>query len=119
MPRTRGGFKTRRRRKRLLKKARGYYGARSRLYTVANEAVEHALQYAYRDRRTKKREFRSLWIVRINAAVRESGMTYSRFIAGIKKAGVELDRKSLADIAYNDPGAFGKIIATAKKAVSA
>ncbi len=119
MPRARGGFKTRRRRKKLLKKAKGFYGARSRLYTVAHEAVEHALQYAYRDRRAKKREFRSLWIVRINAAVREQGLTYSQFMAGIKKAGIELDRKALAHIAYHDSGAFGKIVDTVKKTISA
>lgn len=119
MPRARGGFKTRRRRKKLLKKAKGYYGARSRLYTVAHEAVEHALQYAYRDRRNKKREFRSLWIIRINAAVRQLGLTYSQFMSGAKKAGIGLDRKALADIAYNDPGAFSKIVETAKKAISA
>ncbi|UCG79366.1 MAG: 50S ribosomal protein L20 [Nitrospirota bacterium] len=119
MPRARGGFKTRRRKKKLLKKARGYYGARSRLYNVANEAVEHALQYAYRDRRVKKREFRSLWIVRINAAARQLGMTYSQLMSGIKKAGIGLDRKALADIAYNDPDTFGKIVETAKKEITA
>lgn len=119
MPRARGGFKTRRRRKKLLSKAKGYYGARSRLYKVASEAVEHALQYAYRDRRAKKRDFRRLWIVRINAAVRGQGLTYSQFISGAKKAGIELDRKALANIAYSDPGAFGQIVDTVKKAIAA
>jgi len=119
MPRARGGFKTRRRRKKLLKKARGFYGARSRLYTIAHEAVDHALQYAYRDRRAKKRDFRRLWIIRINAAARELGLTYSQFMAGLKKAGIGLDRKALADIAYHDAQAFGKIVDTVKKAISA
>ncbi len=118
MPRAKGGFKTRRRRKKVLKMAKGYYGARSRLYKTATEAVDKALRYAYRDRRVKKREFRALWIVRINAAVRSLGLTYSQFISWAKKAGISLDRKALAYIAYNDPGSFGKIVETAKKAIS-
>jgi large subunit ribosomal protein L20 len=103
MPRARGGFKTRRRRKKILKMARGYYGAKSRLFRVATEAVDRSLRYAYRDRRVKKREFRSLWIVRINAAVRSLGMTYSQFMNGLVKA----------KIAVNDPNAFGKLVKVA------
>ena len=86
MPRAKGGFKTRRRRKKILEKAKGYYGAKSRLYRIATEAVDKALQYSYRDRRAKKRDFRALWIVRINAALRAVGMTYSQFMAGLKTA---------------------------------
>jgi large subunit ribosomal protein L20 len=119
MPRAKGGFKSRRRRKKLLEKAGGYYGARNRLYRVARESVEHALQYAFRDRRAKKREFRSLWIIRINAAVKSMGMNYSQFMSGLKKTGIELDRKTLADLAYNDPGAFGKIVETVRKEIPA
>ncbi len=115
MPRVRGGFKTKRRRKKLLKKARGYYGARSRLYRIAREAVDHALRHAYEDRRLKKRDFRRLWIIRINAAVRAVGMTYSQFMNGLKKANITLNRKVLADLAYNDPGAFNEIAQKAKK----
>ncbi len=113
MPRARGGFKTRRRRKKILKMAKGYYGAKSRLYRIATEAVDKSLRYAYRDRRVKKREFRSLWIVRINAAVRVLGMTYSQFIKGLSKAKIGLNRKALADIAVNDPSAFSQLVKTA------
>ncbi len=119
MPRAKGGFKTRRRRKKILKMAKGYYGARSRCYKVAKQAVEHALQYAYRDRRAKKREFRKLWIVRINAAARAAGLTYGQFIYGLKKAGIGLDRKVLADIAYNDPATFNELVEKARQAVAA
>ena len=119
MPRAKGGFKTRRRRKKVLKMAKGYYGARSRCYKVAKQAVEHALQYAYRDRRAKKRDFRRLWIVRINAAARQAGIRYSEFIHGLKKAGIELDRKVLAEIAYNDPKTFSELIEKAKAALAA
>lgn len=115
MPRVKGGFKTRRRRKRILDKAKGYYGARSRLYRTATEAVDKALQYSYRDRRVKKREFRSLWIVRISAAVRAMGLNYSQFMSGLKKANIILNRKALADIAYSDPKAFSQIAETVKK----
>jgi large subunit ribosomal protein L20 len=94
MPRAKGGFKTRRRRKKILEMARGYYGAKSRLYRIATEAVDKALQYAYRDRKNKKREFRSLWIIRINAALRAVGMNYSQFMAGLKKANISLNRKA-------------------------
>jgi large subunit ribosomal protein L20 len=114
MPRAKGGFKTRRRRKKILEKAKGYYGAKSRLYRIATEAVDKALQYAYRDRKAKKREFRSLWIVRINAALRSVGMTYSQFMAGLKKADIALNRKSLADMAYNDPAAFNQLVEKVK-----
>jgi len=114
MPRAKGGFKTRRRRKNILEKAKGYYGAKSRLFRVATEAVDKALQYAYRDRRVKKREFRALWNIRINAAARACGMTYSTFISGLKKADIALNRKVLADMAYNDPAAFSQLVEKVK-----
>jgi large subunit ribosomal protein L20 len=114
MPRAKGGFKTRRRRKNILEQTKGYYGAKSRLFRVATEAVDKALQYAYRDRRVKKREFRSLWTIRINAAVRACGMTYSQFMSGLKKANITLNRKVLADMAYNDPSAFNQIVEKVK-----
>jgi large subunit ribosomal protein L20 len=114
MPRAKGGFKTRRRRKKILERAKGYYGAQSRLYRVATEAVDKALQYAYRDRRAKKREFRSLWIIRINAAARALGMSYSQFMSGLKKANIALNRKALADMAYNDPSAFSQLVEKVK-----
>ncbi len=115
MPRVRGGFKTRRRRKKVLKMAKGYYGGKSRLYRVATEAVDKALRYAYRDRRVKKRECRSLWIVRINAAVRALGMTYSQFMNGLLKAKINLNRKVLADIAVRDPKAFDELVRIARE----
>ncbi len=115
MPRAKGGFKTRRRRKKILERAKGYYGAKSRLYRIATEAVDKALQYSYRDRKAKKREFRSLWIIRINAAVRALGLTYGQFMSGVKKAGIGLDRKALAYMAYHDPEAFGRITETVKQ----
>lgn len=114
MPRAKGGFKTRRRRKNILEKAKGYYGAKSRLYRIATEAVDKALQYSYRDRRVKKREFRSLWNIRINAAARACGMTYSSFISGLKKTDIALNRKVLADMAYNDPAAFSQLVEKVK-----
>ena len=110
MPRAKGGFKTRRRRKKILERAKGYYAAKSRLYRVAKEAVDKALLYAYRDRRVKKREFRSLWIIRINAAARALGLTYSQFMARLKQANIALNRKALADMAYSDPSAFGQLV---------
>jgi large subunit ribosomal protein L20 len=110
MPRVRGGYKTRRRRKKILKMAKGYYGAKSRLYKVATEAVDKSLRYAYRDRRVRKREFRSLWIARISAGVRALGLTYSQFMNGLLKAKVSLNRKVLADIAINDPVAFQELV---------
>ncbi len=119
MPRAKGGPKTRSRRKKVLKLAKGYWGGRHRLYRTATEAVDHALCYAYRDRRQKKRNFRALWIVRINAAIRPHGLSYSKFINGLKKTGINLDRKVLADIAVNDPAGFAKIALTVKEATAA
>jgi large subunit ribosomal protein L20 len=115
MPRAKGGFKTRRRRKKVLQKAKGYYGASSRLYKVATEAVDKAGRHAYRDRKAKKREFRSLWIIRINAASRAVGLTYSQFIRGLKSADIGLNRKAIADMAYNDPAAFRALADTARE----
>jgi len=119
MPRAKGGFKTRRRRKKILERAKGYNGGRSRLFRVATETVDKALQYAYRDRKAKKREFRALWITRISAAVRAMGLNYSQFMCGLKKANIVLDRKSLADLAYSDPKAFSQIAETAKSQLAA
>lgn len=118
MTRVKGGVVTRRRHKKVLKQAKGYYGARSRLYKKAKETLIRALRYAYRDRRQRKRDFRRLWIVRINAASRIHGLSYSRLIDGLKKAGVMVDRKSLADIAVTDSAAFAKIVETAKEALA-
>jgi large subunit ribosomal protein L20 len=103
-----------RRHKRILKQAKGYYGRKHAWFRTANEAVMHAGQYAYNDRRTRKRDFRRLWITRINAAVREHGLSYSCFIAGLTKAGVEVDRKMLADLAVNDAVAFAKLVQVAQ-----
>ena len=116
MPRAKGGPKTKARRKRVLNLAEGYWGAKSKLFRSATEAVDHALKYAYRDRKVRKRDFRRLWIARINAAARMNGMTYSRFIAGLTKNGVALDRKVLADLAITDPTGFAKLVETAKAA---
>lgn len=113
MARVKRGFKARRRRNKVLKLAKGYRGARSKLFRSATEAVDRALNYAFRDRRVKKRDFRSLWIVRINAASRINGLTYSKFIFGLKKANVQIDRKVLADIAVTDPNGFAQIAALA------
>jgi large subunit ribosomal protein L20 len=110
MPRAKGGFKTRRYHKKVLDQAKGYIGGRSKLYRVATQAVDKALTAAYKDRRLKKREFRSLWIIRINAAVRALGLSYSVFMSGLKKANIILDRRALADLAYNDPKAFGELV---------
>jgi len=115
MPRARGGFKTRRRRKKVLKLAKGFYGARSKLYKVATQAVDKALMHAYKDRKIKKRDFRSLWIVRINAAVRAMGISYSQFMNSLKNLDIQLNRKALADLAYNDPKAFTNLVETVKK----
>jgi large subunit ribosomal protein L20 len=109
MPRVKRGTKTRHRHKKLLKLAKGNVGGRRRGYRQARETVEKGLVYAYRDRKVRKRDFRSLWIVRINAAARLHGLSYSRLIEGLKKAGVDLDRKVLADLAVRDPGAFGDL----------
>jgi large subunit ribosomal protein L20 len=117
MSRVRRGFKARRRRNKVLKLAKGYRGARSKLFRSATEAVDRALNYAFRDRRVKKRDFRSLWITRINAASRLSGLSYSKFIFGLKKANVEIDRKVLADIAVSDPKGFSEIATLAKASI--
>ncbi|EKE86892.1 50S ribosomal protein L20 [Idiomarina xiamenensis] len=117
MARVKRGVIARARHKKVLKQAKGYYGARSRVYRVAVQAVTKAGQYAYRDRRAKKRQFRQLWIVRINAAARQNGLSYSRFINGLKKASVEIDRKILADIAVHDQGGFAALVEKAKGAL--
>lgn len=114
MPRVKRGFKARRRRNKVLNLAKGYRGARSKLFRSATEAVDRALNYAYRDRRVKKRDFRGLWIARINAAARLDGLSYSRLVYGLKKAEVALDRKVLAEIAVTDPVAFSAIVEKAK-----
>jgi len=114
MPRAKGGFKTRRRRKKVLKQAKGYVGGRRKLYRTAVETVLRAGAFAYRGRKQRKREARRLWIVRINAACRETGLSYSRFMAALKRAGILLDRKILAEMAVSDPGAFAKLAETAK-----
>ena len=114
MPRVKRGVTARARHKKILALAKGYRGRRKNVYRVAKQAVMKAGQYAYRDRRTRKRVFRALWIARINAGARAHGVTYSRFIAGLKKASIELDRKVLADMAVNDPAAFGSIVAKVK-----
>jgi large subunit ribosomal protein L20 len=118
MPRAKGGPKTRQRRKKVLKAAKGYVGGRRKLYRSAAETVLRAGAFAYRDRRQKKRRARSLWIVRINAACRQAGLSYSVFMAGMKKAGIALDRKILAEIAVADPAAFAKLAETAKAQVA-
>jgi large subunit ribosomal protein L20 len=115
MPRVKRSVPARKRRKRILKKAKGYYGARSKLYGVAREAVEKAALYAYSGRKQRKRQFRALWIARINAASREHGLSYSRLISGLKVAGVEIDRKILAQLAVDDPESFGELAELAKK----
>ena len=118
MPRVKRGVTAKARHKKVLKLAKGYYGARSRVYRVAKQAVIKAGQYAYRDRRQRKRQFRALWIVRINAQARECGMTYSQLIAGLSKAAIELDRKVLADMAVHDKAAFAAIVEQAKAALA-
>lgn len=118
MPRVKRGVVAKARHKKVLKQAKGYYGARSRTYRVARQAVIKAGQYAYRDRRQKKRQFRALWIVRINAQARVNGMSYSRLIAGLKKASIELDRKILADMAVNDKVAFAAVTELARAALA-
>jgi len=114
MPRVKRGVAARRRRNRILGEAKGYYGARSKLFKTAREAVEHSWRYAYRDRKQRKRTFRALWITRINAAARENGLSYSRLINGLKHANVEVDRKILAQLAVTDPKAFGALADLAK-----
>ncbi len=119
MPRVKRGTKARNRRKKIMKLAKGNVGGRRKLYRQARETVEKGLVYAYRDRRVRKREFRALWIIRINAAVRAHGLSYSRFIDGLKRAGIEMDRKVLADLAQRDADAFGQIADKAKSALAA
>jgi large subunit ribosomal protein L20 len=115
MPRTKRGPVARKRRKKILKLAKGYYGAKSKLFKVANQQVMKSLSFAYRDRRQRKRDFRKLWIARINAASRLSGLSYSRFINGLKKADVQINRKVLADLAVNDKAAFARLVEVAKE----
>jgi large subunit ribosomal protein L20 len=117
MPRVKRSVAAKKKRHVVLARAKGYYGAKSRSYRAAKEQVQHSLQYAYRDRRNKKRVIRRLWITRINAAARLSGLSYSVLINGLKRAGVQLDRKVLADIAVNDPAAFAALADVAKKAL--
>src|SRR5690554_4449924 len=115
MPRVKRGPVARQRRKKVLKLAKGYYGGKSRLYRTANQQVMKSLFYAYRDRRQRKRDFRKLWIARINAAARSNGLSYSKFIAGLKRNGVNINRKVLADLAVNDEKAFAELVAIAKQ----
>lgn len=119
MPRVKRGTKRRAKRKKILEKASGYYLTKSKLYRSAKESVERALKFAYAGRRQKKRQFRSLWIVRIGAAAKLNGLSYNRFISGLKKAGVELDRKILADLAVHDPAGFSALAEQAKQANTA
>jgi len=119
MARVKRGVTARARHQKVLKKAKGYYGARSRIYRVAKQSVIKAGQYAFRDRRQRKRDFRALWIVRINAAAHENGLSYSRLINGLKKADIQVDRKILADIAMNDPVAFAHLAGKVKEALAA
>ena len=118
MPRSVNSVASRAKRKKVLKSAKGYWGRRKNVWTVAKNAVEKGMQYAYRDRKAKKREFRALWIQRINAATRMEGMSYSRFINGLKVSGVEINRKVLADLAVHEPEAFGAIVDKAKAALA-
>ena len=117
MARIKRAVSAHKKRRTVLKRAKGYYGAKSRSYRAAKEQVQHSLQYMYCDRRNKKREIRRLWITRINAAARLNGLSYSVFMNGLKKAGVQLDRKVLSDMAVNDPAAFAAIAEVAKKAL--
>jgi large subunit ribosomal protein L20 len=118
MPRTKGGFKTRQRRKKILKAAKGYWGGKHRLFRSATEAVDRARKYAYRDRRVRKREFRRLWIVRINAAARINEISYSNFMNGLSKAGVEINRKMLSELAVTDQQTFARLTKIAKESLS-
>lgn len=117
MPRVKGGPRLRRRHKKILKLAKGYFGGKHRLFRPANETVMKALWYAFRDRRAKKRDFRKLWIARINAAARTNGLSYSRLMNGLKKAGIELNRKVLADMAVRDAAGFTQLVAKAKESL--
>lgn len=118
MTRVKGGTVTRRRHKKVLKSTKGQYGTKHRLFRRANEAMMKSLKYAYRDRRNRRRELRRLWIVRINAAARQNGLSYSRFMHGLKQAGVELDRKVLAELAVSDNTAFAQLVEIAKSAAT-
>lgn len=118
MARVKRGVTSRRRHKKILRQAKGYYGNRSKIFRVANQSVMRSLQYAYAHRRLRKRDFRKLWIARINAAARMNGMSYSRFINGLTKAGVEINRKVLADLAISDAKAFSDLVEVAKKALA-
>ncbi len=115
MPRVKRGSKARQRRNKVLKAAKGYRGGQSRLFKTASISVNRARMFAYRDRRVRKREFRKLWIIRINAAARENGLSYSRLMDGLNKAGIDLDRKILAEMAVNDPAAFSQVVSMAKQ----
>lgn len=114
MSRVKGAVRTRARHKKILKLAKGYFGAKSKLFRIANQAVMKSLVYAYRDRKAKKRDFRKLWIARINAAARINGLSYSRFMNGMKKSGIALNRKVLADMAVNDAASFAKLVEKVK-----
>jgi large subunit ribosomal protein L20 len=117
MPRVKRSVAARKKRRKVLDQAKGYFGSRHARYRVAKEQVEHSLVYAYRDRKARKRTMRRLWIMRINAAARAEGLSYNQFVSGLRKAGIELDRKVLADLAVSDPEAFGKIAEQAKAAL--
>ena len=117
MARVKGAMRTRKRHKKILKLAKGYWGSKSRSFRIANQAVMKSLVYAYRDRRAKKRDFRKLWITRINAAARINGMSYSRFINGLKIVGIELNRKVLADMAVHDAAGFASLVSKVKEAL--
>jgi large subunit ribosomal protein L20 len=119
MPRVKRAVHARKKRRKVLEQAKGYWGLKKSSYRYAKEQVDHSLVYAYRDRKNRKRTFRRLWIVRINAAARENGLSYNQFVAGLRKADIALDRKVLADLAVNDPAAFGAIAAQAKAALEA
>ncbi len=116
MSRVKGALRTRARHKKILKLAKGYFGGKSKLFRIANQAVMKSLSYAYRDRKAKKRDFRQLWISRINAAARLNGMSYSKFMNGLKKAGIDLNRKVLADMAVNDAEGFAQLVNSVKNA---
>ena len=119
MPRVKRSVHARKKRRKVLEQAKGYWGLKSKSYRYAKEQVDHSLVYAYRDRKNRKRTFRRLWIVRINAAARANGLSYNQFVAGLRKADIALDRKVLADLAVHDPAAFGAIAAQAKAALEA
>jgi large subunit ribosomal protein L20 len=119
MPRVKRSVHARKKRRKVLEQAKGYWGLKKSSYRYAKEQVEHSLAYAYRDRKAKKRNFRRLWIIRINAAARQNGLSYNQFIAGLRKAEIELDRKVLAELAVSDPRAFGALAQRAKSALKA